>query len=87
MGRSAKRNPMMLGVMSLWLLAMRWVDLYWLVMPDHYPGDTSVSWIDFMPLIGIGGIFIFFVWRNINRHPLLPVNDPKLEESINFINK
>jgi hypothetical protein len=87
MSRSAKRNLKVLGFFSLWILAMRWIDLYWIVMPTMRPESYHFNWIDFPPMLAIGGIVVWFAWRHLSAHPLVPVNDPKLRASIEFINR
>ena len=84
--RAAKRSLIFLPLMSLWILLMHWVDLYWLVMPTHYQTGINLSWIDVTTFIGIGGLFLWFFWRHFTTHPVVPVNDPGLQTSILFTN-
>jgi len=86
MSRPAKRNLAVLAFFSLWLLLMRWLDLYWIVMPTLETESSSVSWIDIPPMLAIGGIFVWFAWRQFAAHPVVPVGDPNLAASKQFIN-
>ena len=72
----------MLGVVVL-LLVLRFVDLYWLIGPAFSPFHFTISWMDFVVPIGIGGIWLAYFTRQLNRWPLLPLNDPYLEEDLN----
>jgi hypothetical protein len=83
--QSAKRNKAVMTVMSIWILIMHWVDIYWIVMPTlHYHG-FHFSWIDASATMGIGGIFMALYWRFLTGHPLVPVNDPNLKKSMEFV--
>lgn len=78
---STKRSRPVMLVMTIWILAMHWVDLYWIIMPNLHREAVKFSWIDFAPMLGIGGIFIWFFWSRVRVTPLVPVGDPGLEES------
>jgi len=81
---TAKRNPAVLTVMALWILIMHWIDIFWLVMPALTPDGFRLSWIDISLTVGLGGVFVYSLWRLTTRHPLVPVGDPTLEDSVDF---
>ncbi|MFQ6612632.1 MAG: hypothetical protein ACE5D2_05960 [Fidelibacterota bacterium] len=85
--RSAKRNPKTLRGMAILILAMHWLDLYWIILPNLHHKGVHFSWLDLTTFVGIGGIFFGFFWMILKRHPLVPVNDPRLKQSIQFINR
>jgi hypothetical protein len=70
---------------SILLLIMRWVDLYWIVMPNLSPEGAHFSWIDIFTWMGVGGIFVWFFWSRFTARPIVPVADPGLEASIEHI--
>ncbi len=84
--RASKRHLGYLGAMAAWILVMRWVDLYWLVMPTYHRDGMSISYMDFTCWLGMGGLFVWWVWRRYTAAALVPVNDPGLEASIKFTN-
>lgn len=84
--RGAKRNLTLMKIMAGWLLFMHWVDLYWIIMPNHKSLNAWISWMDVTAMAGIGGIYLWLFWRRFIKHPLVPVNDPRLEASIKFVN-
>lgn len=84
--RAAKRKMILLGTVSVWLLVMRWVDLYWLVFPNLHEHGPHFSWIDLSTMAGIGGIFIWYFWKKYTSHAVVPVGDPTLEKSTQFQN-
>ncbi len=80
--RDIKRNFKLLTVVAVWLLVMRFVDLYWLVMPEFRKGEFGVSWMDFLIPIGLGGIWLAaFTWQ-LPKRPLLPPGETHLEEAL-----
>ena len=85
--RGPKRNLTVLKIMAIWILLMHWVDLYWVIMPSFADHKVHISWMDFTSMIGIGGIFLWYFWRKLTSAPLLPINDPRLKASMEFINE
>ncbi|HEX7343542.1 MAG TPA: hypothetical protein VF398_04720 [bacterium] len=86
MSRAAKRSTKLLVFISLWLLMTHWIDMSWLVLPNFARDGAIYSWTDLTCTLGIGGIFLFLFWRRLTVHPVVPVGDPRLQESIEFIN-
>jgi len=82
LSRDLKRSARALSVVALLLLAMRWVDLYWQTAPTFHPHGPSPHWLDVATLLGVGGIWFALFVRNLRRSPLLPVQDPYLEEAL-----
>jgi len=82
----AKTNLKRLKFISIWILCVHFLDIYWLVMPSmaKYDHAYSFSWIDFVyPFIFIGVLIIVFS-KMSGKYNLLAVNDPKLERGLNF---
>lgn len=84
--RWGKRSLNYLLGITVWLLLMRFVDLYWLVLPSQHRDGMHFTFFDLAPLIGIGGLFIFCFQRRQASSPLIPKGDPKLKDSIEFLN-
>jgi hypothetical protein len=83
--RGAKRNLTVMKIMAVWILLMHWVDLYWVVMPNHGGHALQNLWIDVATMLGIGGLALWFFWRRMVEQPLIPVNDPRLQASVRLI--
>ena len=81
LSRDFKRNARLLGGVSLMVLAMRWVDLYWLAAPTFHHHLTG-HWLDLTTMAGIGGIWVAIFVQQLEKRPLLPANDPYLEEAL-----
>jgi hypothetical protein len=84
--RSVKRNAAPLAAVSLWLLAMHLLDLYWLVMPNLHPAGMAPSLLDATALIGCCGVFLATFGGALRRQALVPLRDPRLPESLTFEN-
>ncbi len=86
MARKAKRSRKMLVGVSIWMLIMHFLDLYWLVMPAKYEEGPQFGLIDVFCLLGIGGLFIAFFAAVTKRKALVAVKDPRLAESLTYEN-
>ena len=92
MSRWMKRNPKTLFFWGVYLLIMNWVDIFWLVMPniafDHETSAISFGMIliNVCCTIGVGGIFVAGILKFAGEKSLMPVRDPRLEESLKFHN-
>jgi hypothetical protein len=85
--RENKRYGRLLVRVAVWILAMHWLDLAWLIIPasveiDRSSRESQVPWgavlVSLVSLAGVGGIWLAaFVWR-LKAWPLIPLNDPNL---------
>jgi hypothetical protein len=81
LSRDLKRNPKTLPKVAIWLIFMRFVDLYWMTRPEFTSNAMPNLW-DFAAPLALGGLWFFvFAWQ-LKQRPLLPLGDPKLEEAI-----
>ena len=84
--RAVKRSRLGLSLAALWLLAMHYLDLYWLVMPAYH-GEVPVSGLVLAAaLVGVGGLFLGLLGLLMRKPALVPVRDPRLPESLSFEN-
>ncbi|MDQ5858975.1 MAG: hypothetical protein M3542_11955 [Acidobacteriota bacterium] len=79
---SANRNPRILfGVAGL-ILFMRLVDVFWLTSPAFAQEGFHVHWMDLLTPVGVGGLWLAaFLWQ-LGKRPLLPVNDPEMQQAL-----
>jgi hypothetical protein len=84
--RHVKRRPVLLAVIGVYVAAMCWVDMYWLVIPEFSPGVARFGLLDILVYLGIAGLYsAVFAWR-LGRASLIPEGDPRLQESLAFEN-
>jgi hypothetical protein len=78
--RKVKQTGSKLAIVALWMLFMRFVDLYWLVAPSLHPENAMPHWLDITAVVGIGGVWLWFFVSRLAQSPLLALNDPSLPE-------
>ena len=82
LNRDLKRHGRLLVVVALWVLVMRFVDLFWLMGPLHGARELSVHAADVLAPVGIGGLWVaMFVWQ-LKARPLLPLGEPYLQGAL-----
>jgi hypothetical protein len=82
LSRDLKRNYKLLAGISIFILCMRLVDLYWLVAPSFRKGQFGISWMDFAAPVGLTGIWLAYFFLQLGKRPLMPLNDPNLEGAL-----
>lgn len=82
LSRDLKKNRLFLGGMAAWILVMHYVDMYWMINPGLKKGVFAPHWLDPVALAAVGGIWLGFYLKRVQQLPLLPVNDPYLEEAL-----
>jgi len=82
--RSRKRAWKPLVFMSVWILAVHYVDIYWVVMPGLSPAGPRPSWMDLTAFLGVGGACVAWVVSRLRGHPILPARDPYLSDSLHY---
>jgi hypothetical protein len=84
--RHVKRSRKGLAFWACWVLAVIYLDMYWLVMPNLKTEEFPIGLMDLTCLIGMAGMLIAalaFAAKNVN---LVPVKDPRLPRSLAFEN-
>lgn len=78
-----KSNTKIITTISLLILASHLVELYWIVMPvlDHH--GFHFNWMTITSFLGLGGIFFGLFFYRFKQNKMIPVKDPKLEQSLN----
>jgi hypothetical protein len=81
MSRQNKRRPERLAAIAALILVFHLLNVYWLVEPVFHESGIAIHWLDLVAPIGIGGIWIaFFLWQ-LQRRPLVPLHDPRMQEA------
>jgi len=80
LSRNTKRRTQAITAVALFVLAMRLVDLFWLVAPAFHKEGFHLHWLDIAAPLGVGGLWLgVFIWQ-LQKRPLLPMGDPRLVE-------
>jgi hypothetical protein len=83
--RDVKRHRLGLLASAAWLLLMHWLDTYWLVMPGLHEAPRP-SLLDLLAFLAVGSSFVAALAFTLRSKALVPVNDPRLAESLAFEN-
>jgi hypothetical protein len=87
--RTTKRMPAVLGTVAGWLLAVHALELHWQIMPQSQAPEEqqfAPSWLDLTTLAALLGAGGFLALRSFRTQALVPVGDPRLQESLTFQN-
>jgi hypothetical protein len=79
-------DPKKLKFVAIWLLCAKFIDYYWVIIPNMSTSEHGVvlSWMDLAyPIAFIGLIMLVFNER-VKKSNLMPIGDPKLERGLNF---
>jgi hypothetical protein len=83
LSRSLKRQAGKLAFIALLLMFMRYVDLFWLIVPNFH---KHVEWLDIVinvvSFLAIGGLWLGIFFYKLSQRALLPVNDPHFVEML-----
>jgi hypothetical protein len=77
LSRHAKRSLTVLSGISIAVMVMSAVDVFWLVVPAFTPSHFSIHWTDFAALAGVGGVWISLFAHGLESRPILPQQDPQ----------
>jgi hypothetical protein len=84
MSRNVKRCLPLLATGAVCMMVMHVVEVYWVVMPNL--GPLAPSWIDLACLVGLVGIYVALVLREMESYSLVAVGDPRLVRALEFEN-
>jgi hypothetical protein len=84
--RVPKRRKPLLALTAVWVLFMHWMDMYYLAMPHASPGRVPWNLLDVTAFLGVGGLFVATLARQLGDRSLIPRRDPRLVESLAFEN-
>jgi len=82
LSRFTKRRIDALARVAIIILAMRLVDLFWVIAPKFHAEVFHVHWLDVAAPAGIGGVWVWFFLNELKKRPVLPVRDPRMEEAL-----
>jgi hypothetical protein len=81
LSRDIKRDRRALAGVALFVLAMRALDLFWLIEPAGGQGLSPYHLLYPLPLLGVGGVWLFLFLRELQRRPLLGPPEIQLSEA------
>jgi len=95
LSRDLKRTPHRLVVVALWILVVRYLDLYMLISPEfdatganlhllegEHESSFFVHWLDLGAPLAVGGLWVWMFFTQLAQQPLLAFKDPYLSEAL-----
>ena len=79
--RCTKRNAQRLIKVCYLFIVIRVVDAYWLVKPAFHNEHFSISWMDVVMPVAIGGLWLAVFFWQFNSRPLVPLKDWRLKDA------
>jgi hypothetical protein len=79
LSRPFKRDIRKLVWVAVWMLLIRYLDLFWIIEPN-FSKTLAVTIADIVVPIAIGGIWLWYFFRNVASLPLLPAYDVDAHE-------
>ncbi len=79
LSRPFKRDVTKLVWLAVWMLLMRWVDLYWIIEPN-FSTTFRVTLAEIVVPVAMGGLWLWYFCRNLMAMPLVPAYDPFAKE-------
>ena len=83
---ASKRNPSTLAKVAIIILLGRWVDLYLMIFPPLIGETPAFGLLEIGWIAGTVGLCFVMIRRALRQAPLVPLNDPRLEESLHYHN-
>lgn len=88
LSRDLKRDAKYLAMIGAFILAIRLVDMFYLIGPSPRIGMHGVevpfgfTWMDLAAPLAVGGIWLWAFFGQLMARPLVAVNDPYLENAV-----
>jgi hypothetical protein len=80
--RNIKDRPQTIAIVTIIILAMRFVDIYWLVGPAHHGEHFGFHWITAFAFLGIGGLWLFAFIAQLKGQTIIPIHETWVDEAI-----
>ena len=98
LSRNLKRTPYRLVGIALWILCVRFADIFMMVSPEfdsngenlhllagEHASHFFLHWLDIAAPLAIGGLWLWMFFGELKQRPLLATGDPYLRESLETV--
>jgi len=79
LSRFVTRRTLWLGVVAAIQIVMSVIDIFWLTVPAYERSGPQFHWMDWLAILGIGGVWFWRFTADLKSRPLLPLHDPRME--------
>jgi hypothetical protein len=80
--RPIKDRPKTIAIVTVIIMVMRYVDIYWLVAPAYYGFEFQYPWMGLASLVGIGGIWLWVFIQQLKGQTIIPIHETWVEEAL-----
>ena len=80
--RPIKDRPETIAVVTVIIIVMRYVAIYWLVAPSWYGDHFHYSIWNVATLIGIGGVWLYAFIHQLKGQTIIPIHETWVEEAM-----
>jgi hypothetical protein len=80
LSRDIKRGPRALSAVAATLVMLTLVDIFWLIVPAFEPDGLRVHWSNISMIAGLGGLWLWAFFVQLEKRPLIPAYDSRLAE-------
>jgi hypothetical protein len=85
LSRQVKRQPDSLLKVAVFVMAVRLIDLFWLIAPEFHQHGISISWLDLLVPASLLAIWAGCFVLQLRGRPILPLHDPEFDEALGKI--
>jgi len=78
LSRFVTRRKLWLGVVAVIQLFMSVIDIFWLTVPAYERAGPQFHMLDWLAVLGIGGVWFWWFATTLKSRPLLPLHDPRM---------
>ena len=83
--RWVKRDMKALTSISILILIMQYVDIYWMVYPHYDSSHIRFGFLEMGTLLGFTSLFLFILFQFLSKYSPIPVKDLGKEESTDHV--
>jgi hypothetical protein len=80
--RGIKDRPSTIRIVTVIILVMRFVDIYWLTAPAHYGARFYFSWMTVAAFAAVGGIWMWAFIQQLKGQTIIPIHQTWVEEAL-----
>jgi hypothetical protein len=81
--RAAKRNENHVILVSILILVMQYVDIFWMVYPNYFEGHMTFGFWEIGIFAGFAGVFLTAMINFFTKHSIVAIKDPRIQEALN----
>ncbi|HET9264649.1 MAG TPA: hypothetical protein VFO14_16475 [Vicinamibacterales bacterium] len=82
--RGPKKRSELIVKVAVVVLLGRWLDLYMMIVPPFSPSGPPFGLWEIAAILAMVGVAVWVALRALGRARLVPVNDPRLDESLHY---